>query len=83
MLVKELMPPKDGINRKHPPAGPLGEMWYSITFSAVQKYIMLWDDFNDFDMKQKNRGCSMSVVANRTCCRQHDCTHNSNKKISI
>ena len=30
---------------KHPPAEPLGEMWYGITFSAVQKFVMLGDNF--------------------------------------
>jgi hypothetical protein len=33
--VKGLMPPGSGIAKKHPPAEPLGEIWYSITFSAV------------------------------------------------
>ena len=45
MQVKGLMPPKDGLSRKHPPAEPLGEMWYGITFSAVPKYVMLRDSF--------------------------------------
>lgn len=43
--VKGLMPPKDGLSRKHPPAEPLGEMWYGITFPATQKFVMLWDNF--------------------------------------
>ena len=24
---------------------PLGEMWYGITFSAVQEFVMIWDNF--------------------------------------
>lgn len=43
--VKGLMPPKDGLSRKHPPAEPLGEMWYGLTFPATQKFVMLWDNF--------------------------------------
>ena len=45
MQVKGLMLQESGIARKHPPAEPLGEMWYGITFSAVQKFIMLWVNF--------------------------------------
>ena len=41
MQVKGLMPQESDIARKHPPAEPLGEMWYGITFSAVQKFVML------------------------------------------
>lgn len=41
MQVKGLMLQESGIARKHPPAEPLGEMWYGITFSAVQKFVML------------------------------------------
>ena len=29
---------------------PLGEMWYGITFSAVQKFVMLEDNFIGIDM---------------------------------
>jgi len=43
--VKGLMPPKTAWARKHPPAEPLGEMWYGITFSPVQKFVMLGDNF--------------------------------------
>jgi len=43
--VKGLMPPKTALARKHPPAEPLGEMWYGITFSPVQKFVMLGDNF--------------------------------------
>ena len=43
--VKGLMPQESDIARKHPPAEPLGEMWYGITFSAVPKYVMLRDSF--------------------------------------
>jgi hypothetical protein len=39
--VKGLMPSFGGISRETPPAEPLGEMWYGITFSAVQKFVML------------------------------------------
>jgi hypothetical protein len=35
------MPSFGGISRETPPAEPLGEMWYGITFSAVQKFVML------------------------------------------
>ena len=46
MQVKVIMPPKDGIMRKTPTGSePLGEMWYGITFSTVQKFVMLWDIF--------------------------------------
>ena len=34
-----------GMAKKHPPAEPLGEMWFGITFSAVQKFVMLRDKF--------------------------------------
>ena len=43
--VKGLMPQESDIARKHPPGEPLGEMWYGITFSAVQKFVMLEDNF--------------------------------------
>ena len=33
--VKGFMPLRGGISGEHPPAEPLGEMWYGITFSAV------------------------------------------------
>ena len=45
MQVKGLMPQESDIARKHPPAEPLGEMWYGITFSAVQEFVMLRDSF--------------------------------------
>ena len=45
MQVKGFMPLRGGISGKHPPAEPLGEMWYGITFSAVQKCVMLGDNF--------------------------------------
>lgn len=48
MQVKELMPPEDGISQETPPAEPLGEMWYGITFSAVQEFVMLLDIFIEF-----------------------------------
>ena len=43
--VKGLMPQESDIARKHPPAEPLGEMWYGITFSAVPEFVMLRDSF--------------------------------------
>ena len=43
--VKVIMPPKDGIMRKTPTGKPLGQMWYGITFTAVQKFVMLWENF--------------------------------------
>ena len=44
--VKGLMPSFGGISRNPPPpAEPLGEVWYGITFTTVQKFIMLWDNF--------------------------------------
>lgn len=39
MQVKGLMPPEDGINRKHPPAKPLGEICYDITFSLTKELL--------------------------------------------
>ena len=45
MQVKGLMPQESDIARKHPPAEPLGEMWYGITFSAVQKCVIPLDNF--------------------------------------
>ena len=45
MRVKGFMPQGSGIAKKHPPAEPLGEIWYGITFPAVQKYVMLGDIF--------------------------------------
>lgn len=45
MQVKGLMPQGSGIAGKHPPAEPLGEIGYGITFSAVQEFVMLWDIF--------------------------------------
>lgn len=43
--VKGLMPQGSGIAKKHPPAEPLGEIGYGITFSAVPKFVMHWDNF--------------------------------------
>ena len=45
MQVKVIMPPRDGIMRSPPPAEPLGEMWFGITFSAIQEFVMLWNNF--------------------------------------
>ena len=45
MQVKGLIPQESGIARKHPPAEPLGEMWYGITFSAAQESVMLRNNF--------------------------------------
>ena len=39
--VKGFMPQGSGKAEKHPPAEPLGEMCYGITFSTVQKFVML------------------------------------------
>lgn len=47
------MPPEDGISRKTPTAEPLGEMWYGITFPAVQKFVMLWVYFIGIAVYQK------------------------------
>ena len=66
MQVKGLMPQESDIARKHPPAEPLGEMWYGITFSAVPKYVMLRDSFIGIAIWQKNRECSMTVIVNRS-----------------
>ena len=46
MQVKGLMPQGSGIAGKHPPAEPLEEMWYGITFSAVSTFVMLWNNFS-------------------------------------
>ena len=53
MQVKGLMPPEDGISRETPPAKPLGEMWYGITFSAVQEFVILRDSFIGIVVYQK------------------------------
>ena len=53
MQVKGLMPQESGIARKPPPAEPLGEMWYGITFPAVQKFVMLWVYFIGIAVYQK------------------------------
>ena len=53
MQVKGLMPQESDIARKHPPAEPLGEMWYGITFSAVQEFVMLRDSFIGIAVYQK------------------------------
>ena len=53
MQVKGLMPQGSGIAGKHPPAEPLGEMWHGITFSAVQEFVMLWNDFIGIAVYQK------------------------------
>ena len=41
-------------------------MWYGITFSAVQEFVMLRDSFIEIAVVSKNRECSMAVVANKT-----------------
>ena len=45
MQVKGLMPQESGIARPPPTGRAVGGGWYGITFSAVPKYVMLWDSF--------------------------------------
>ncbi len=45
MQVKGLMLQGSGIVGKHPPTESLGKMWYGITFSAVQNFVMLLNIF--------------------------------------
>lgn len=45
MQVKGLMPPGDGISQETPPAEPLGEMWYGITFPVVRTFVIPLRDF--------------------------------------
>ncbi len=40
MQVKGLMPPKDGISQKSPPAEPLEEIQYNITFPLTKELFM-------------------------------------------
>ena len=56
MQVKGLMPPKTAKDDKRPSAEPLGEMWYGITFSPVQKFVMLGDSLSRllYDRKIEN-----------------------------
>ena len=60
MQVKGLMPPGDGISQETPPAEPLGEMWYGITFPVVQKFVISLDNFIEIAMWQKNRRCAIA-----------------------
>ena len=48
--VKGFMPPEAAQADGHPPAKPLGEMWYGITFPVVQEFVMLWDNFTGIAM---------------------------------
>ena len=54
MQVKGLMPLWTAQAEKHPPAEPLGEIGYGITFSAVSKVFMLLDSIIVFTISQKN-----------------------------
>lgn len=51
---------------KRPPAGPLGEIWYGITVSAVRMFFMPFPIFILFCCIAKNEDAPQPVTANRT-----------------
>lgn len=55
MQAKGLMPQESGEARKHPPAEPLGEIGYGITFSVVQEFVMLRDSFSVLPYNRKSK----------------------------
>lgn len=60
MQVKGFMPLRGGISGKHPPAKPLRETWYGITFPAVREFVMPWGQFYRNCRVSKNRRCTIA-----------------------